>query len=335
MAENEKRVGITTAVPVEIVYAAGLVPVDLNNAFISSPNPMELVEEAEGAGFPRNICAWIKGIYSACRRAGLKRLIGVVRGDCSNTQALMEILHSEGVETIEFAYPTRRLPGRVRAALEEFAADLGTDLKAAEEWRQRLAPVRAMLAELDELACQDGRVRPEEAHLWMVSSSDFRGDPEAFERELAGFLAEARDRPAPSPSVPVALAGVPPIASDFFPALEALGVRVVYNEIPYEFTMARPREKPLEEIYAEYTYPYDVFHRLSRLEEEVARRGARGLVHYVQSFCYRQIQDRLLRERLPVPVLALECDRPGPLDAGARTRLEGFVEMLRSREGVR
>ena len=94
-------------------------------------------------------------------------------------------------------------------------------------------------------------------------------------------------------------------------------------------------DSTLAEQYSAYTYPYDVFYRASRLAAELARRGARGVVHYVQSFCYRQIQDRLLRERLPLPVLTLECDRPGELDAGARTRVEAFLEALGAGEARR
>jgi len=59
-----EKIGITTTVPVEVIYAAGCVPVDLNNIFIASANPQQLVEGAELAGYPRNVCAWIKGIYS-------------------------------------------------------------------------------------------------------------------------------------------------------------------------------------------------------------------------------------------------------------------------------
>ncbi|MBE3071168.1 MAG: 2-hydroxyacyl-CoA dehydratase, partial [Planctomycetes bacterium] len=51
-------------------------------------------------------------------------------------------------------------------------------------------------------------------------------------------------------------------------------------------------------------------------------------VHYVQSFCFRHIQDRLLRETLGTRLLTLEFDRPGEVDAQSRTRLEAFVEML-------
>ncbi len=60
----QKKVGITTTVPIEVIYAANMVPVDLNNLFIKSDEPQKLIEEAELRGYPRNICAWIKGIYA-------------------------------------------------------------------------------------------------------------------------------------------------------------------------------------------------------------------------------------------------------------------------------
>ena len=57
----EKAIGITTTVPIEIVYAAGYVPIDLNNIFICNDDSDALVDYAEIKGLPRNTCAWIKG----------------------------------------------------------------------------------------------------------------------------------------------------------------------------------------------------------------------------------------------------------------------------------
>jgi benzoyl-CoA reductase/2-hydroxyglutaryl-CoA dehydratase subunit BcrC/BadD/HgdB len=54
-----------------------------------------------------------------------------------------------------------------------------------------------------------------------------------------------------------------------------------------------------------------------------------GLIHYTQSFCFRQIQDRLLRQHLNLPILTIEGDRPTPLDHRSRLRLEAFVDVLR------
>ncbi len=51
-------------------------------------------------------------------------------------------------------------------------------------------------------------------------------------------------------------------------------------------------------------------------------------MHYVQSFCHRQIEDRLWRERAGLPILTLEADRPGKVDERTRTRIEAFIERL-------
>ncbi|MBI4643287.1 MAG: hypothetical protein HY743_06060, partial [Deltaproteobacteria bacterium] len=61
------KIGLTTTIPVEAVLAAGLTPVDLNNLFISSPQALARVSLAETAGFPRTVCAWVKGIYATLR----------------------------------------------------------------------------------------------------------------------------------------------------------------------------------------------------------------------------------------------------------------------------
>ena len=43
------KIGITTTVPIEVLLAAGYQPVDLNNVFITDPNPERLVSIAEKA----------------------------------------------------------------------------------------------------------------------------------------------------------------------------------------------------------------------------------------------------------------------------------------------
>ena len=40
------KIGITTTVPIEVIYAAGHVPVDLNNVFVSHPDYEGLMEES-------------------------------------------------------------------------------------------------------------------------------------------------------------------------------------------------------------------------------------------------------------------------------------------------
>ena len=327
MTDADKVIGIATTVPVEVIYAAGMRPVDLNNKFITSDDPAKMVEDAEQAGFPRNICSWIKGVYSAARRLGLRRVIAVARGDCSNTHALAEILESEGVETIDFSFPYRREQRELQSELAKLCHRLGTTPAAAEEQKLRLDAVRRVVREIDRLTFEELRVSGEENHLWLINTSDFRGDPERYEAEARAFLDTAGRRKPKHRGVRLAVIGIPPICSDLYATLDELGASVVFNEMQRQFSMPYDTTTLLEQ-YSRYTYPYDIFFRLDDVERELARRRVEGVVHYVQSFCFRGIQDRLVRGRLNVPILTLECDRPGPLDARSHTRLEAFMEML-------
>ena len=324
---DDRTIGLTATVPVEVLLAAGATPLDLNNVFITSASPADLVQAAEHRGFPLNCCTWIKGIYATARHLGLGRVIGVAQGDCSNTHALMEVLRTEDTEIIEFNYPYPKDRGALATAVDALARRLGTTREAAEAERERLAPLRAMLAEIDRLTWDAGTVTGEENHLWLLGFSDVAGAPETYATRAEAFLAEARRRGPLPERHRVGYLGIPPICDGLHAYLASRGARVVFNEFQRQFSMP-PGPEDLIDQYARYTYPYGVAGRIADIRRAVAERRLDGLVHYVQSFCFRHIQDRLLREGLDVPVLTLEFDRPGPLDAQSRTRLEAFVEML-------
>lgn len=327
---DAQTIGLTATVPVEILLAAGASPLDLNNVFITSAEAKALVAEAEHYGFPINCCAWIKGIYATARRLGVRRVIGVAQGDCSNTHALAEVLASEGVEIIAFNYPYPTDAALLAAALDALARRLGTTLDAAEAERRRLEPLRRTLAEIDRLTWRENTVAGEENHRWLVGSSDFGGSAETYAAEAEAFIEEARRRPPRREPLRLGYLGIPPICDGLYAFTESLGARVVFNEFQRQFSMPPPA-RDLVDQYMRYTYPYGVAGRVADIRHAVAERRLDGLVHYVQSFCFRHIQDRLLRERLGVPMLTLEFDRPGPLDGPSRTRLEAFIEMLDAR----
>ena len=333
------RIGITTTVPVEVIYAAGHVPVDLNNVFVSSPACGELIEEAELAGFPRSFCAWIKGIYGAVRRMpDLGAVVAVTQGDCSNTHALMETLQCEGMEVILFAYPYERDYDLLRAQVEGFARRLGTTLEEAQAEMRRLDRVRRKARRVDELSWKEGLVRGLENHLALVSCSDFEGDPEGFATKLDLLLEEVAKRRRDEgfrraeDMVRLGYVGVPPMAPELYEFLESLGARVVYNETQRQFSLPFDTGD-LVEKYRRYSYPYSIFYRLRDIRREAARRRLRGLIHYVQSFCFRQVEDIILRRSLDLPMLTLEMDRSSRLDARTRMRLENFVSVLRKDRG--
>lgn len=332
------KIGITTTVPIEVIYAAGHVPVDLNNAFVASPDHQRLVEEAELAGFPRNFCAWIKGIYGQAKDMDdLEAVIAVTQGDCSNTHALMEILQMEGIEVIPFAYPYERDYEMLRVQLEKLMRRMGVDWDSSCDVMGRLDRIRAKANRIDEITWREGLVSGYENHLYLVSCSDMEGDPESFESKLEGFLEEIKSRNGgmmdDEREEPVRLGyvGVPPIAPEIYDFLESAGGRVIYNETQRQFSLPFDT-RDLAEKYLLYSYPYSIFYRLEDIKREVQRRRLDGIIHYVQSFCFRQVEDIILRRALRLPVLTVELDRSVRLDARTRMRLENFVSMLRGKD---
>lgn len=332
----EKRpssaVGITATVPVEVILASGRTALDLNNLFISSPNPDRLIAQAEAEGFAHGVCSWIKGIYATVLSRGIRTVVAVTGGDCSNTIALAEVLARRGIRVIHFDYPLTRQREALRLQMEGLAAALGAKWTAVLEARERLRGIREKLRELDRLTYMEGRVSGLENHLFLVGSSDFEGDPDAFERRVDDFLLSAKRR-APGPEgIRLGYLGVPPIFGGFYEFIESLGARVVFNEVQRQFSMPYAAGDMVQQ-YLDYTYPYEAEGRLSDIRKAISERRIDGLIHYTQTFCYRQIYDIILREALSCPILTLEGDRPGRLDGRTALRIETFVEMLRDRKG--
>ncbi len=329
----DNRIGITTTLPIEVLWAAGLRPVDLNNLFINRGGAEEAVREAEAVGFPRNTCAWIKGVYSTARAEGFARVVVVTGGDCSNAAALGEVLEDDGVDVVAFAFPPARDRRGIAREIEALARKVGTTVEAAERIYRQLSRSRALLRELDDLTWREGVVSGRENFDWLLKACDFGEGLEEFEEDVGRFASGARARPKGKAPVRLGVAGVPPINDDLFAFLENLGATVVFNELPRQFALLAGGED-LAEAYTAYTYPYGVRPRLDDILKEVERRRICGLIHYVQAFCYRGIQDILMRRAIPKPVLTLEGERPGPLSAQQRLRLETFVEMLHQNVGA-
>lgn len=323
-----KAVGFTTSIPVEVILASGRRPVDLNNIFINNPQAHLLAARAEQAGYPRNTCGWIKGLYSVALEEELEAIVAVMQGDCSNTLALMETLQLKGLSIIPFAYPFDRDPSGLETGIRKLADFFGVDLAEINQVWHDLQGIRKRLQEIDAMTWQDNLVSGLENHYFLVSSSDFNGNPAAFERELADFIYRARQRRPFKDQVRLAYIGVPPIFTDLYDNLELMGGRVVFNEVQRQFSMPFECEDVFEQ-YLEYTYPYGAYARLQDIEEQLALRQVDGVIHYTQTFCFRQIEDIVFRDKLNLPFLTLEGDQPGKLDARSRLRLEAFVNMLK------
>ena len=350
--KSNQKIAFTSTIPIEIVFAANKIPVDLNNIFVSAENPNDYIDQCETDGFPRNFCAWTKGLYGVIQKHKIKNIIAVVDGDCSSNKALFENLElydsKDGkINLIYFAYPYTKNKTDLLRSINDLMKKLDVNWDDVMNVHKRLNRIRRKISELDKMAYQNGVVENFDLHLWQVSGSDFMGDYEKFEKKLDGFIHSVETRLIASLQpddchkqiLKLGLIGVPPIMSDLYNFLDGLDVKIVFNEVqrqfsfPYNFEFcyentAKFIDQYLEQ-YLNYTYPYSLAGRIKDIQAEIENRKLYGIIHYVQSFCHKQVDDISFRKNLEKPILMIEEDRPGILSERTKIRLEAFVSMLR------
>jgi benzoyl-CoA reductase/2-hydroxyglutaryl-CoA dehydratase subunit BcrC/BadD/HgdB len=326
--EKGPVIGFTTTIPVEVVFAGGCTPCDLNNVFVTDDNPMQYLEKAERDGFPKSMCNWIKGIYGVAMNKRIDAVITVMEGDCSNTQALAEILRYKGIRTIPFSYPFDRDREVLQREIEKLKIAFSVKDERLNIVEKELRGVRSTLDIIDRMTWDKNLVSGYENHLWLVRSSDMIGDYKKYDSMAMDFIEKAKSR-TPIEGIRIGYIGVPPIVPDLHDFIESVGGQVVYNETQRQFTLPF-KTINLTERYLRYTYPYGVFARLEDIQREIETRKIQGIIHYVQAFCYRAVEDVILRETLGIPMITIEGDLPKSLDSRTKMRIEAFIELLRS-----
>ena len=331
MNDRNGMVGITTTIPIEVPFSAGKRICDLNNLFISSSNPSQFSDLAILEGYPQNICQWIKGLFGvAIKRDDIDPIIAVTQGDCSNTNALMETLEYHNKNIIPFAFPYDHSYHSLNFEISKLESIFNVNRKMVEQARLYLDDIRYLAHEIDKATYMDNTVTGKENHIYLVSTSDFKSDPEKYSADAKEFIKEIKQRKPINSKIRLAYLGVPPIFPDIYTYLESLGARVVYNQTQYDFSMPYKSEDIVYR-YLEYTYPYSIFYRLKKVKEEINRRNIDGIIEYVQTFCFRQIEDIILRNELKgYPILTIEGGDSINLDERTKLRLQAFVEMLQS-----
>jgi len=320
-----KRIGFTTSLPVAVLYAAGHIPIALNNIFLTLDSS-ELVHSAELFGFPRTLCSWIKGNFSAALSTDLDEVIGIVQGDCSNSNSLLEMIREQKKPVYRFSFPAERDYRMLDREIQALESHYGVSRKQSMEAKARLDHIRRKLVILDELSYVHRKVSGKENHLWLVNASDFQGDPDRFERDLDEFLYQAKQREPLPTRLRLGYLGVPPIFRDIYDNISDLGGEVIFNEVQRQFAMPYLKDDIVEQ-YLAYTYPYTALERLADIREQITLRGIEAIISYTQSFCHLQIDNLLLKKHIKLPFLTLEGDQPEKMDSRTMLRLESFFEV--------
>ena len=320
-----KHIAFTSSFPVEVIFAAGHIPVDLNNVFITNDSSAK-VQNAELKGFPRTFCSWIKGNYIAALSTNPDLIIGIVEGDCSNSNSLLDIFTEDHFPVYRFSFPADKNYEDLDKEITRLEDYFGVSRKETLQAKQRLDKIRRKLIILDEWTWKERLVSGLENHYWLVNSSDFMGNPDRYESKFDAFLTKAKKRDPLPAKLRLAYLGVPPIYKNIYETIIELGGDVLFNEVQRQFSM--PYLLPdIVSQYLAYTYPYSVFDRLQDIKRELERRQIEAVISYTQSFCHLQLDNLLLRKHIDLPFLTLEGDQPEDIDARTLLRLESFFEV--------
>ena len=320
-----KHIAFTSSFPVEVIFAAGHIPVDLNNVFITNDSSAK-VQNAELKGFPRTFCSWIKGNYIAALSTNPDLIIGIVEGDCSNSNSLLDMFTEDHFPVYRFSFPADKNYEDLDKEITRLEDYFGVSRKETLQAKQRLDKIRRKLIILDEWTWKERLVSGLENHFWLVNSSDFMGNPDRYESKLDAFLTKAKKRDPLPAKLRLAYLGVPPIYKNIYETIIELGGDVLFNEVQRQFSM--PYLLPdIVSQYLAYTYPYSVFDRLQDIKRELERRQIEAVISYTQSFCHLQLDNLLLRKHIDLPFLTLEGDQPEDIDARTLLRLESFFEV--------
>jgi benzoyl-CoA reductase/2-hydroxyglutaryl-CoA dehydratase subunit BcrC/BadD/HgdB len=277
------------------------------------------------------MCNWIKGIYGVIVEEGIETVITVMEGDCSNTQALAEILTYKGIKVIPFSYPYDRDRNVLKREIEKLKRELHVEKDELIEVEKGIEQTRLNLEEIDRMTWQEKVVTGYENHLWLVRASDMLGDYNKYNDMAKSFIetVKARER---NNRINIGYIGVPPIFIDLHDFVEENGIHIVFNETQRQFSLPYfSKDINIVQRYRLYTYPYGIFRRIEDMKKEIQRRKIKGLIHYVQAFCYRVMEDVILRDALEIPFLTIEGDLPVGLDSRTKIRIEAFIEMLKER----
>lgn len=328
-----KRIGLTTTVPIEVLITAGYAPVDLNNIFVTSENHLDYIDYAEQDGFPKSMCAWIKGIYSACIIHGIEEIIGVTEGDCANTKVLIEVLSKRGIDVHQFAFNHNHDRSLLEVEMKRFMNHFGVTEAEVEKTRNELNEIRSIAKEIDRQSYEAMTVSGFENHLLQLCLSDFDGDHKAYQAILKDKLQQIEMREADQKKLRLGYIGVPPMTGDLFDYVEELDGKIIYSEVQREFAFPRYGQAAnITDQYHDYTYPYDFDFRADEIKRQTELRQLDGIIHYTQAFCHKALEHILLKEAIDVPVINIEGDKSNVLDARTKLRLEAFIDMLHDRK---
>jgi benzoyl-CoA reductase/2-hydroxyglutaryl-CoA dehydratase subunit BcrC/BadD/HgdB len=345
-AEKQKVFGwFCTYTPIELIHAAGFLPVRIHGGMIRIENAGSLV--------PSFMCPYMRTSLERAMRGEYKYLSGVIQGyTCDVPCGLMNIWEENIGNGL---YHTVPLPyndnasSRVfyRQTLDELVdklAGVGGQMDSAslERSLDLYRDVRNNLLCLHEMRFQ-GRLALTASDFYTVAEAGFSLPPEEYNTLLTGLITSAGDDKAPHiKGIPVLVSGSIVEQMWIFDLLEAAGGRVVADDLCNGYRFCEPADGkgagPMERLIDRYIHHFpcparsNVADRIVRFRELVQRSGAKGVVFIFQKFCTPHLADypALAEElrKVGIPVVKVEIDESGNIEGQLKTRFGAFFEVI-------
>jgi benzoyl-CoA reductase/2-hydroxyglutaryl-CoA dehydratase subunit BcrC/BadD/HgdB len=345
-AQKQKVLGwFCTYTPIELIHAAGLLPVRIYGGTVRV--------ELAGSLVPNFVCPYMRTSLERALRGEYKYLSGVIQGYTCDTPCGMMSIWQENTgpglfHTVPLPYNAdenaRTFYRHTLNELIDKLAGVGGKVTSASLGRSLdlYAEIRSRLLHLYELRLQGISLRSAR-DFYTVLEAGFSLPPEEYLALLTNLTgALEKQRTIKENGIAVLVSGSIVEQLWIFDLLEAAGGWVVADDLCNGYRFCRPADgagaDPMERLIDRYIHRFpcparsNIEDRVPRVSELVEKSGARGVIFLFQKFCTPHLADYpALAAELKkdgIPVLSVEMDESGNIEGQLKTRFGAFFEMI-------
>jgi benzoyl-CoA reductase/2-hydroxyglutaryl-CoA dehydratase subunit BcrC/BadD/HgdB len=345
-AEGHNLLGyFCTYTPVEILHAAGFIPLRLMGESTTISRADALT--------PNFICPYLRKTLEDGLKGEYEFLSGVVQGYtcdavCGMINIWEENIGAKIVHSLPLPYndaPDARV--FFRSVVLEFIEKLNRaggmfSETALERSLGLYAEIRQAILEL--YRCRyDGLMPLDAAEFLTVMLAGFVMAPEDYLKALNKLVSQVKNSGlSDRKGVPVLVSGSLVESPGILEILEASGGRVVADDLCTGYRHIHPASgegrNPLDRLVDRYMRRFPcparsrAVDRAQLMMELIRRSGAKAVVFLLQKFCTPHLADiPILTGVLKnegIPAIMVEMEESGLMEGQLRTRLEGFFEMI-------
>jgi benzoyl-CoA reductase/2-hydroxyglutaryl-CoA dehydratase subunit BcrC/BadD/HgdB len=346
-AEGNKLIGyFCTYTPVELLYAAGFLPIRIMGETTKVEKAYNLI--------PDFICPYLRKAMERGLNGYYRNLSGIVQGytcdvTCGLTNIWEENIGGGVFHILPLPYVNQpESQSFLRSGISELTEKLNQSGGNFTEQRlddalKLYASIRTLMNELYSLRNQRRLPFSAREFLYVVNAG-FVTPPELYYHMLKDLRKAVPDTPTTFSGIPVLVSGSLIEDPELLGILEESGGLVVADDLctgyrnfnPPDGKGDNPVDRLIDRTMNRFPCPTrsSAEDRIPRLLGLMEGSGAQAVVFLIQKFCTPHLGDHptLKAEfnRLNIPSMMIEIEEAGTMEGQNRTRLVSFFEMLRS-----